>query len=151
MSQRHSESERLYRRRLWLGVWIPFLLVVALIAAGAAIVLLLPTPMQVALVADAMLIALALCPSVVLVFALLLVAIGLAMQLQRWSISARSPLRRLEGMTAAAQQRADRWLGSIDAHVLDWAVRLAPLRSLLTMFDAPPPQAPQQSDDEADS
>ena len=149
MSQRHSESERLYRRRLWLGVWIPFLLVMAFIAAGAAIVLLLPSPMQVALVADAMLIALALCPSAVVLFALLLLAIGLAMQMQRWSMSARSPLRRLEALTAAAQRRADRWLGGVDAHVLEWAVRLAPLRSLLTMFDAPP-QA-QQNEDEADA
>ena len=149
MSQRRSESERIYRRRMWLGVWIPFLLVMALIVAGAAIVLLLPSPAQVALVADAMLIALALCPAAVVLFALLLLAIGLALQMQRWSGSARSPLRRLESLTAAAQIRADRWLGSIDANALEWAVRLAPLRSLLTMFDAPPPQAPEM-EDEAD-
>ncbi len=148
MSQRQlAESQRLQRRRLWLQVLLPFLFVLLLMLAGVAAVLLLPSPAQVALVANAMLTLLALCPSVLVVFALLIGALALVLQMRRWHAGARSPLRRLEAATANAHQRVDGWLSGVDSRVLDWAVRLAPLRSLLTIFDAPAPQ----DDDEAAS
>ncbi|MCY4464232.1 MAG: hypothetical protein OXE46_01705 [Chloroflexi bacterium] len=147
MSQRqHQESERLQRSRLWLSVRAPFLFVLFMMLAGLAAVLFLPAPEQVALVTDAMLILLVLCPSALLVFALLICASALVLQMRRWGGRARSPLRRLEALTASAHQRVDGWLCGVDGHVLDWALRFAPVRSLLTMFDAP-----QKSEDEAES
>lgn len=147
MSQGHSESERLQRSRLWLSVRVPFLFVLLMMLAGLAAVLMLPAPGQVALVTDAMLTLLVLCPSIALVFALLICAWALVLQMRRWGARARSPLRRLEALTASAHERVDGWLSGVDGHVLDWAVRLAPVRSLLTMFDAPP----QESEDEAEA
>ena len=134
------------RRRLWLQILLPFAFVLLLMLAGAAAALLLPSPTQVALAADAMLTLLALCPLTLVVFALLIVSLALVLQMRRWGKAARSPLRRLEAATARAHQRVDGWLCAVDSRVLEWAVRLAPLRSLLTMFDAPP-----QESDEADS
>ena len=146
MSQRHSAEGRQLRRRLWLQILLPFAFVLLLMLAGAAAALLLPSPVQVALLADAMLTLLALCPMALVVFALLICALALVAQMRRWQAGARSPLRRLEAATATAHQRVDGWLSGVDSRVLEWAVRLAPLRSLLTMFDAPP-----QESDEADS
>lgn len=145
--QRQQESERLQRRRLWLSIRAPFLLALLMVLAGVAAVLMLPAPEQVALVTDAMLILLVLCPAVVLMFALLICALALVLQMRRWGARARSPLRRLEAWTASAHQRVDGWLSRVDGQVLDWAVRLEPLRSLLTLFDAPP----QESENEAES
>ena len=145
--RQQQESERLQRRRLWLGVRVPFLFVLLVMLAGVAAVLLLPAPEQVALVTDTMLVLLVLCPSVVLAFALLICALALVVQMRRWGARARSPLRRLEALTASAHQRVDGWLSGVDGHVLDWAVRFEPVRSLLTMFDEPP----QTSEDEAES
>lgn len=142
-----QESERLQRRRLWLGVRVPFLFVLLMMLAAVAAVLLLPAPEQVALVTDAMLALLVLCPSVLLLFALLLCAMALVVQMRRWGSRARSPLRRLETLTAAVHQRIDGWLSGVDGHVLGWAVRLEPVRSLLTIFDEPPPTR----EDEAES
>ncbi|MCY4145207.1 MAG: hypothetical protein OXE95_09130 [Chloroflexi bacterium] len=147
MNPRRQESERWRRRHLWLSVFAPFLLTLLMALAGVAAVLLLPAPEQVALVADVMLTLLALCPAIALMFALALCAWALVIQMRRWAARAPSPLRRLEALTAAAHQRADGWLGRVDGQVLEWAVRLEPLRSLLTLFDAPP----QASEDEADT
>ena len=146
MSHRYSAEGRQLRRRLWLQILLPFAFVLLLMLAGVAAALLLPSPTQVALVADTMLTLLALCPLTLVVFALLIVSLALVLQMRRWGKAARSPLRRLEAATARAHQRVDDWLCAVDSRVLEWAVRLAPLRSLLTMFDAPP-----QESDEADS
>ncbi len=147
MSPQQQVSERLQNRLMWLSIRVPFLLALLVMFAGVAAALMLPAPEQVALVADAMLIILVLCPAVVLLFALLIVALALGVLMRRWATRARSPLRRLEALTASAHQRVDGWLSGVDGHVLDWAVRLEPLRSLLTLFDAPP----QESENEADS
>ncbi len=146
MSSQQQASERLQSRLVWLGIRVPFLLTLLMMLAGVAAVLMLPAPEQVALVADAMLILLVLCPAVVLLFALLIGALALIVLLRRWGTRARSPLRRLEALTASAHQRVDGWLSGVDGHVLDWVVRLEPLRSLLTLFDAPA----QNSENEAD-
>ena len=145
--RQQQESERLQRSRLWLGVLVPFLFVLLMMLGAVAAVLLLPAPEQVALVTDAMLVLLVLCPSVVLAFVLLMCAMALIVQMRRWGARARSPLRRLEALTASAHQRVDGWLSGVDGQVLEWAVRFEPVRSLLTMFDAPP----EASEDEAES
>ena len=146
MSQRQNGASPRWQRNLWLQILLPFSLVLLLMLAGVAAALLLPSPVQVALLADAMLTLLALCPMTLVVFALLICALALVAQMRRWQAGARSPLRRLEAATATAHQRVDGWLSGVDSRVLEWAVRLAPLRSLLTMFDAP-----TQESDEADS
>ncbi|MCY3574863.1 MAG: hypothetical protein OXG92_03310 [Chloroflexi bacterium] len=147
MSQgQQQENERSQRRRQFIGLWLPFLFVLLLMLASVAAVLILPAPEQVALVTDVMLTLLVLCPATALLFALLIGAWALVFQLHRWRGRARSPLRRLEALTAAASTRVDGWLGSVDSYVLAWAVRLAPVRSLLTLFDAP-----QENEDEAET
>ncbi len=148
MSQRQAQaSERSQRRRHWLSIWLPFLFVLLLMLAGLAAVLMLPAPEQVALVTDTMLTVLVLCPAVVLMLALLIVALAMVAGMRRWSARARSPLRRLEALTATTSQRVDAWLGGADSLVLAWAVRIAPVRSLLSLFDAPP----QENEEEAET
>ncbi len=145
--QQQEERRRGQRGRLWLSVRVPFLFVLLTMLSAVVAVLLLPAPEQVALVTDAMLMVLILCPSIALMFALLICAWALVVQMRRWVARARSPLRRLEALTVSAHNRVDGWLSGVDGHVLEWAVRLEPVRSLLTMFDAPP----KASEDEAEA
>ena len=129
--------EREQRRRVWLGVLLPFSLALIVAAAFGIAALSLPRAEQVSLLADSMLTLLVLCPLVVVLFPLLVISIGLVALMSRLTGRGRSPLRRLEAWTAAGEQHIEGWLARIDGHVLEWAVRLAPVRQLLRVFDAP--------------
>lgn len=143
---RYRESQRLQRRRLWLGVLLPILSLLLFIAAYVVAVLSLRSPVQVQVVADSTFTALVLIPLAVCMFPLLILSLALVVLAGRLQLRTRSPLRRLERWTAKLQDNADQWLGGIDDRVLDWAVRLAPLRQALTFFDSPK----NESDDKGD-
>lgn len=69
-------------------------------------------------------------PLVVLMF--VLVAL-----MNRLHVGAKSPLRRLEQWTYTAEKKIESWVSVVDSRVLDWAVRFAPMRRILTIFDTP--------------
>lgn len=137
LNQRHLELGRAARRGVWVSVLLPFTLILVLVVAFVAAVLSFRSPAQVAVLSDSMLTALVLCPLVICMFPLVILSLGLVSLLNRWHPKSRSPLGRLEGWTAALEQNAEGWLGNVDERVLNWAVKLAPLRELLTAFDPP--------------
>ena len=140
-SERREESyrmlERGQRRRLWLSVVLPFGLALIVVAAFIGIALSLRSPAQVAIMSNSLLTLLVLCPSVIVMFPIVVLCIALVALMSRWPDRTRSPLRRIEGWTAMLEAKSETWLGRIDEEVLNWAVRLAPMRQLLGAFDPP--------------
>ena len=128
---------RAERRGLWLSVLLPFTFVLVIVIAIVGAILSLRSPVQVALLSDSLLTLLVLCPLVLCMFPLVVLSLALVALLNRWQPKSRSPLRRLEAWTAVMEQNVEGWLENVDEHVLNWAVRLAPLRELLTTFDPP--------------
>ncbi len=137
LDQRHLELGRAERRGVWTSVLLPFMLMLVIVVAIAGTVLSLRSSAQVAVLSDSMLTVLALCPLVICMFPLVILSLVLVSLLNRWHPRSRSPLRRLEAWTAMMEQNVEGWLGNVDERVLNWAVRLAPLRELLTTFDPP--------------
>lgn len=141
---RHLVSRRAERRKIWLSVLLPFLLVLAVALVTIGTVLSLRSPVQVSLMSDSLLTVLVLCPLVICMFPLVILSLGLVTLLNRWHPKSRSPLRRLEAWTALMEQNVEEWLGKVDERILEWAVRLAPLRQLLTTFDPPAAESSEE-------
>ena len=148
--QRHQQLDALQRRQRRRGILLPFMTVLLLMLGFVGVVFSLQSPQQVAVVSDAMLTLLVLCPLAVCLFPLVIGSLLLVMMMGRWQQRAASPLRRLESWTAAAAVRAEGWLGRIDARVLSWAVGFAPLRHMLGFFDAAPQAGSIESQDEGE-
>ena len=142
--RQYRELERAQRRRLWLSVLLPFAFVLAVALAFVGMALSLKSPAQLAILSDSMLTALVLCPLVIIMFPLMIISLALVALASRWSSKSRSPLRRLEAWTARAEANVDNWLGQVDRRVLNWAVRLAPVRELLMAFEAPETKTPDE-------
>ncbi|MCE2471880.1 MAG: hypothetical protein J4G18_08265 [Anaerolineae bacterium] len=144
--RQYRELERAQRRRLWLSVLLPFSFVLAVAVAFVGIALSLRSPAQLAILSNAMLTVLLLCPLVIIMFPLTILSFGLVALASRWRSKSRSPLRRLEAWTAVVEQNAEGWLGQVDERVLNWAVRLAPVRELLMAFEAPESKTPEEGE-----
>ncbi len=124
----------------------PFSLVLAVAVAFVGIALSLKSPAQLAILSNAMLSVLVLCPLVIIMFPLTLLSFALVALASRWWSKSRSPLRRLEAWTALMEENVERWLGNVDESVLNWAVRLAPVRELLMAFEAPEAISPDEGE-----
>ena len=135
--QRHRQLQRVERRRLWLSVLLPFSFVLAIVVVFTGISLSLRSPVQVAILSDSLLTILVLCPLVVIAFPVMILSFSLVALASRWHAKSRSPLRRLEAWTAVLEANIEIWLGQVDERVLNWAVRLAPVRQVLKAFDPP--------------
>ncbi|MCY4021592.1 MAG: hypothetical protein OXG39_19490 [Chloroflexi bacterium] len=131
----HAELDRLRRRRCRKSVILPFGFVLLLVLAYIGIAVALPAPTQVAVLSNAALSLLVLCPAALCLFPLVLATIVFVVLMHRWQSGTVSPLRRLERWAAALESNADRWLGRIDQRILNWAVAFAPVRQLLKSFD----------------
>lgn len=142
----YRELERWQRRRLWLSVLLPVAFVLAIAVAFIGIALSLKSPVQLAILSNSMLTVLVLCPLVIIMFPLTLLSLGLVALASRWWSKSRSPLRRLEAWTALMEENVEGWLGQVDQRVLDWAVRLAPVRELLRAFDPPEAISPEEGE-----
>ena len=135
-SGHYRELERVQRRRLWLSVLLPFSFVLAVAVAFVGIALSLKSPAQLSIMSNSLLTILLLCPLVIIMFPLTILSFALVALASRWWSKSRSPLRRLEAWTAVVEQNVEGWLGQVDNRVLNWAVRLAPVREMLMAFDA---------------
>lgn len=144
---RRRELERLQRRRLWLGVLLPFLVALGICIAILGVALSLRQPAQVTLMADSALTVLALIPISLCLFPVVLLSVALVALAGRWQARSRSPLRRLESWTAAMEKNVEVWLGGADERVLNWAVKAAPVRQLLSAFDQPAADAQEEEDE----
>lgn len=141
---RHLALRRAERRKIWLSVLLPFMIVLVVALAVIGTVLTLRSPVQVSLLSDSMLTVLVLCPLVICTFPLVILSLVLVTLLNRWHPKSRSPLRRLEAWTALMEQNVEEWLGNVDERILNWAVRLAPFRQLLTTFDPPTAESSEE-------
>lgn len=141
---RHLAMRGAERRRIWWSVLLPFIVVLVIALAIVGMVLSLRSPVQVSLMSDSMLTVLVLCPLVICMFPFVILSLVLVTLLNRWHPKSRSPLRRLEAWTALMEQNIEEWLGNVDERVLNWAVRLAPLRQLLTTFDPPAAESSEE-------
>lgn len=146
---RLAELEQLRRARFRKSVILPFAVMSLLATAYIGIALALPQPTQVAALSDAAFSLLVLCPAAICLFPFAIAMLAFAAFLQRKNPGTISPLRRLEGWTAALEGNVDRWLGNIDQRVLNWAVAFAPMRQLLSSFDAQPDEPSEDPSDEA--
>ena len=144
--RQYRELERAQRRRLWLSVLLPFAVVLAVAVTFVGIALSLKSPAQVAILSDTMLTALLLCPLTIILFPLTILSFGLVALASRWWTKSRSPLRRLEAWTALMEGNVEAWLGQIDQRVLNWTVRLAPVRQLLMAFEPPDANTPDEGE-----
>ena len=137
IEQRRLAPGRAERRAVRVSVLLPFMVVLFIVIAIVGVILSLRSPLQVAVLSDSMLTVLVLCPLVLCMFPLVILSLVLVALFNRWHPRSRSPLRRLEAWTAMMEQNVEGWLENVDERVLNWAVRLAPLRELLTAFDPP--------------
>ena len=144
--ENYRALERRQRRRLWLSVVLPFALALILVAVFIGFALSLRSPAQVSIVANSLLILLVLCPSVLVMFPIVILCIVLVALMSRWPNRTRSPLRRIEGWTTLLEAKSEIWLGRIDDQILNWAVRLAPVRQLLGAFDPPADARAEEGD-----
>lgn len=129
--------QRAERRRVWLTVLLPFLIALAIAVVIIGTALSLRSPVQVSVLSDSMLTVLVLCPLVICMFPLVILSFVSVRLLNRLHPRSRSPLRRLEAWTALVEQNVDERLGNVDERVVNWAVRFAPIRQILTTFDPP--------------
>lgn len=135
--RQYRELERVQGRRLWLSVLLPFSFVLVIAVAFVGIALSLKSPAQLAILSNSMLTVLVLCPLVIIMFPLTILSFAVVALASRWWSKSRSPLRRLEAWTAHMERNVESWLGQVDERVLNWAVRLAPVRELLMAFETP--------------
>jgi len=131
----HAELDRLRRSRYRKSVILPFGFVLLLVLAYIGSAVALPAPTQVAVLSNAAFSLLVLCPAAFCLFPFAIAILALVALTHRWQRGTMSPLRRLERWAAALESNADRWLGSIDQRILNWAVAFAPIRQLLRSFD----------------
>ena len=110
------------------------------------IALSLKSPAQVAILSNSLLSILVLCPLVIIMFPLTILSFALVALASRWWRKSRSPLRRLEAWTAVMEENVEGWLGQVDGRLLNWAVRLAPVRELLMAFEPPEAEAPEEGE-----
>ena len=101
------------------------------------IMLSLRTPTQVAVVSDFMWTIFILFPLVICMFPLVVLMFVLVALMNRLHVGAKSPLRRLEQWTYTAEKKVESWVSVVDSRILDVAVKFAPIRRILTIFDPP--------------
>ena len=129
------ELDKTRRSRYRRSVILPFGFVLLLVAAFVGIAIALPAPKQVAVLSNATFTLLVLCPAAFCLFPLAIAMLVFVALMQRWQQGTISPLRRLERLATTMESNADKWLGSIDQRILNWAVAFAPIRQLLGSFD----------------
>ncbi len=133
--QARIELDKTRRSRYRRSVILPFGFVLLLVAAFVGIAIALPAPKQVSVLSNATFTMLVLCPAAFCLFPLAIVMLVFVALMQRWQHGTISPLRRLEQWATKIENNADKWLGSIDQRILNWAVAFAPIRQLLRSFD----------------
>ena len=137
--QHYQQLDKLQRQKTRRSVFLPFFLLILLMFVFVGIMLSLRTPAQVAIVSDFLFTLFILCPLIICMFPVVMLMFLLVALMNRLHIGAKSPLRRLEQWTYAAEKRVEGWASMVDSRVLNWAVRFAPVRRILTIFDAPSP------------
>ncbi|GEM_PF-952717 len=138
--QHYQQLDKQQRQLTRHYVLFPFIILLLLMVVILATMLSLRTPIQVAIVSDFLLTLFVLCPLVICLFPLVVLMLFLIGLMNRLHSGTKSPLRRIEQWTYKMEKRVESWTGLADSQVLNWAVRFAPIQSILTIFDQPKSQ-----------
>lgn len=138
--QHYQQLDKLQRRQTRRYVFFPFFVLILLVLVIVGIMFSLRTPAQVTIVGDTMWMIFVLCPLVICTFPIVVLMYILVVLMNRLHRGTKSPLRKLEAWTYTMEKQVERWLDVVDNRVLDWAVRFAPIRRILTIFDTPSSQ-----------
>lgn len=143
--------QQLYRKAMRREVYLPLALALALIVAGAAVMLLLPTRAQVSLMTDWLWSMLVLLPLVVCMVPLAIGAVLLVVAAGRLPGMARKPLQRGQSAVQGIQERVTTILEQIHHVLIDFSSRLAAVERVNPLEEPPPPEHGAKSDEHPDS
>jgi ABC-type transport system involved in multi-copper enzyme maturation permease subunit len=135
--QHHQQLEKIQRQQTRRYIFLPFIILLLIFVAIIAVIVSLRTPTQVAVVSDMLFTIFILCPLVICMFPVAIIMFVLIALMNRLHDGTKSPLRRLEQWTYTMEQRVDGWARIVDSRVIHYAVKFAPIRRILTIFDTP--------------
>jgi hypothetical protein len=145
---RQSAAELAHRREILRYIVLPTVGLIALIGLGVGIVLLLPKPGQVSLVADWMLTVFFLCPVMLCLFPIVILMVAAIAGMNKLHDKTLSPLKRLEHMAATLNTNVAQLTDSINHKTVDASVKFAFLDRLLSIFDPPSSPSPNGEKEE---
>jgi membrane protein implicated in regulation of membrane protease activity len=135
--QHYQHLEKVQRQQTRRYILLPFGFLLLILVVIVGIVFSLRTPTQVAIVSDFLLTVFVLCPLVICMFPFAVLMLMLVALMNRLHDGTKSPLRRVEQWTYKVEKQMEGWVSIVDSRVLNWAVKFAPFRRILTIFDAP--------------
>ena len=147
--QHYQQLDKTQRQQTRRYIILPFFLVILIFGALVGLILSLRTPTQVAVVSDMLLTLFVLCPLVICMFPIAVIMLVLIALMNRLHDGTRSPLRRLEQWTYTMEQQVEGWARIVDSRVINYAVKFAPIRRILTIFDTP--SSSQSNQDEGET
>ncbi|MCS6834452.1 MAG: hypothetical protein NZ750_00345 [Anaerolineae bacterium] len=139
-TRRRQEAQRLHRHdsrwRITLPLALAFLLVFVLFGLVA-----FPSEsvwrLRASAISDFLVSVLILCPLILCLFPVYLLVVALAWWATRLHQGAQPPLERLQTRLDQAGAQLQRAAESLSHKTIDWSAKLAPLLSLLSIFDRP--------------
>jgi len=139
-AQRRRSGADLHRRETRRHIWLPFL-VVCLALLGLFLLVALPSDpswrTRVSFIADFMSSILIVCPAIICSFLFyLLIVVGIY-GMNRLHSGARSPLEKVENITANIATRVDQTTEKLNEKVVDANSRIASLTHFMSVFDQP--------------
>jgi hypothetical protein len=140
---RQSAAELTHRRETLRYIVLPTVGLIALIALGVVIVLLLPKPGQVSLVADWMLTVFFLCPVMLCLFPIVILMVAAVAGMNKLHDKTLSPLKRVEHIAATLNTKIAQLTDTINHKTVNASVKVAFVDRLLSIFD--PPSSPSPS------
>ena len=147
--QHYQQLEKIQRRQTRRYIILPFILLFLIFIVIIGGIFALPTSSQVAVISDMLFTFFVLCPLVICMFPLTVIMLVLIALMNRLHDGTKSPLRRLEQWTYTMEQRVESLARIVDSRVINYAVKFAPIRRILTIFDTP--SSSQDNKDEGEN
>jgi len=146
--QHYQQLEKTQRQQTRRYIILPFFGVLLIFIVIAGLVFSLRTPTQVAVISDMLFTLFVLCPLVICMFPVVVIMLVLIALMNRLHDGTKSPLRRLEQWTFKMEQQVEGWARIVDSRVINYAVKFAPIRRILTIFDTPSSNQGKQDEGE---
>jgi len=139
-ARRRQEAKRLHRRDNRWQIMLPLALAVLLVFILFGLVAFPAEPvwrLRASAISDFLVSLLILCPLIVCLFPVYLLVVVLAWWANRLHQGAQPPLERLQNSLDQAGAQLQQAAHTLSAKTIDWSARLAPLLSLLSVFNRP--------------
>ena len=135
--QHYQQLEKTQLKQTRRYIILPFVVLILIFVVLIGVIVSLRTPTQVAVVSDMLFTAFILLPMVICMFPIVVIMFVLIALMNRLHSGTISPLRRLEQWTYTMEQRVEGLARIVDSRVINYAVKFAPIRRILTIFDTP--------------